>query len=66
MEHLKNVDVDGENNALTLLSEKTIEILAEHPLRVFQRNERDASPSHSIGKDILARIKPIKPLLEDD
>lgn len=66
MEHLKEIDAEGEENALTLLSEKTIEILAEHPLRVFQRNERDASPSHSIGKDILARIKPVKSLTSEE
>ena len=35
-------------SAMNLLAAKTIEILAHEPLRIFNKTERDATPTHSI------------------
>lgn len=48
MEHLATVKGSDAQTALALLSAQTIKILGEEPLRVFQKNERDASPSSSL------------------
>lgn len=53
MEHLQSIESADAKSALDLLAIRTIEILAAEPLRVFQKNERDASPSHFL-KDLVA------------
>lgn len=52
MEHLQSIESSDAKSALDLLAIRTIEILAAEPLRVFQKNERDASPSHFF-KDLI-------------
>lgn len=52
MEHLNTVNIDDSKNALTLLSEKTIEILSHEPLRVFKGTHRDATPTQGV-RDML-------------
>ncbi|MEW6002706.1 MAG: hypothetical protein AB1638_08690 [Nitrospirota bacterium] len=56
MEHLANVNLSEANTAMTLLSEKTIEVLSREPLRIYQKAERDATPAKSF-LDILKRKK---------
>jgi hypothetical protein len=52
MEHLNTVNIDDSKNALTLLSEKTIEILSHEPLRVFKGTHRDATPTQGVREMI--------------
>ncbi|HNB21878.1 MAG TPA: hypothetical protein PKZ32_05670 [Candidatus Melainabacteria bacterium] len=49
MEHLADINVDGANTALNLLSAKTIEILGHEPLRIFGKTESDATPTGGIA-----------------
>lgn len=46
MEHMANVKLEEANTAMTLLAEKTVSILANEPLRIYNRAERDASPAN--------------------
>lgn len=48
MEHMASVELDEAKTAMTMLAEKTIEILAREPLRIFQKAEQDASPARGI------------------
>ena len=50
MEHLRNVDIDEAQTALTLLSETTIQVLGREPLRIYGKTEQDASPTHSFAQ----------------
>jgi hypothetical protein len=61
MEHLANIEVEGANTALNLLSERTVEILAHEPLRIFSKTEGDASPSGELASLLnLRRNNPTK------
>ncbi len=48
MEHMANVQLEEANTAMTLLAAKTVSILANEPLRIYNKYERDASPANSI------------------
>lgn len=48
MEHIASVEIEDAMSAMNLLAAKTIEILAHEPLRIFNKTERDATPTHSI------------------
>jgi hypothetical protein len=48
MEYMANIQLDEANNAMKLLAARTIEILAHEPLRVYQKTDKDASPTHSL------------------
>lgn len=48
MDHMASVSGEEGSSAMALLANRTIEILAREPLRLFGRTERDASPSHSV------------------
>lgn len=48
MDHMANINLDETRTAMTLLAEKTIQILAREPLRIFRKSERDASPTPSL------------------
>lgn len=52
MEHLANVQIDEARTALTLLSEKTIEILSHEPLRIYGGTDQDATPAHGLARFI--------------
>jgi hypothetical protein len=61
MEHLASVDLDTGGTALNLMAAKTIEILAQEPLRIYGKSSKDASPAHGMA-DILTTLKVKKPL----
>ncbi len=46
MEHMANVNLEEARTAMTLLAEKTVAILANEPLRIYNKAERDASPAN--------------------
>lgn len=48
LEHLATVSLPDGDSAMTLLAARTIEILANEPLRVFGRTDGDATPASSI------------------
>ena len=49
MEHLASVDDPATStNALNLLAQRTIEILAREPLRIFGKADSDASPASGL------------------
>lgn len=60
MEHLRSVDLDGAQTALTLLSETTINVLGKEPLRIYGKTEQDASPTHSLAQLVGWREKKSK------
>lgn len=47
MAYLANVDLEDGNTAMTLMAQRTIEILARDPLRIFQDIGKDSAPSQS-------------------
>jgi hypothetical protein len=55
MEHLESVNADEAQTALSLLSEKTIEILAREPLRIYGKSEHDATPARGILSALSSR-----------
>jgi hypothetical protein len=48
MEHLAQISDDEGKTALNALAIKTIEILAKEPLRIYQHQDHDASPSSKL------------------
>ncbi|MDR0533922.1 MAG: hypothetical protein LBH01_08205 [Verrucomicrobiales bacterium] len=48
MQHLESISEARAQTALNLLSIKTIEILAAEPLRVYQKNDHDATPAQKV------------------
>lgn len=57
MQHLASID-DGEaGSAMSLMAQRTIEILAREPLRIFGRTHHDASPA-SVATSLIERVKP--------
>ncbi len=60
MEHLGAVDLKEGNTAMTMLSAKTIEILAHEPLRILARSERDVSPTHALAELLGAKAVAVK------
>ena len=48
MEHLASVSLAEGNTAMTLMAQKTIEILAQEPLRIFQDIGKDSAPTHGL------------------
>lgn len=54
MEHLASIDDDQAGTAMSLMAQRTIEILAREPLRIFNRTDHDASPATSL----MDRLKP--------
>lgn len=44
MEHMKEIDLENAENALALLSSRTVEVLANEPGRVLGKPAREASP----------------------
>jgi hypothetical protein len=66
MEHLASVDLKEGNTAMTMLAAKTIEILAHEPLRIYEKSERDVSPTHAVAELISAKATAVKThLLEE-
>ena len=55
MERLAVVNLKDGNTAMELLAAKTIEILAHEPLRIFEKAERDVSPSRAILEAFTAK-----------
>jgi hypothetical protein len=55
MEHMSTIDAPEAGTALKLLAVKTIEILAQEPLRIYEKTAKDASPAHSILDAIRSR-----------
>lgn len=55
MEHLATVNLEAGNSAMTLLAERTINILALEPLRIFQGIDQDSTPSGSLLGSLRAR-----------
>jgi hypothetical protein len=60
MEHIASVELEGAMSAMNLLAAKTIEILAHEPLRIFNKTERDATPTHGI-LSLLGSLRGQKP-----
>ena len=60
MEHIASVELEDAMSAMNFLAAKTIEILAHEPLRIFNKTERDAAPTHSI-MNILSVLRGHKP-----
>lgn len=60
MQHMASVGTKEASSAMALLSERTIEILAREPLRIYGKTERDATPSQSILESLsgLTRKEP--------
>ncbi len=56
MEHLASVELDSAGTALNLMAAKTIEILAQQPLRIYGKASKDASPAHGMA-DILGAMR---------
>ena len=48
MDHLANVNLIDGNTAMKLMAEKTIEILSREPLRIYQKNDADATPTKTL------------------
>jgi hypothetical protein len=48
MEYLAKVNLEEGNSAMTRMAQRTIDILALEPLRIFQGIDKDATPSHSL------------------
>lgn len=55
MQHMSTFDAPEAGTALKLLAVKTIEILAQEPLRIYEKTAKDASPAHSILDAIRSR-----------
>jgi hypothetical protein len=66
MEHLAKVDQEEAYNAMNMLSLKTIEILANEPLRIYQKSHHDASPSSAFFNKINFKKKSSDVELEID
>jgi hypothetical protein len=55
MTHLASIDLEEGNTAMTLMAQKTIEILAGEPLRIFGKTHKDASPATSVVDQVFGR-----------
>jgi hypothetical protein len=64
MEHLASIDDEEAGSAMSLMAQRTIEILAREPLRIFGRTHHDASPA-SAAASILDRAKKGSKTAED-
>ncbi len=63
MEHLANVNLAEGNTAMLLMAQRTIDILAHEPLRIFQGIENDAAPTEGILAALMpGRKKPEPPV----
>jgi hypothetical protein len=49
LQYLARIDTEDGGNAMNLLAEKTIEILAREPLRIYGRVHHDVSPLQTVA-----------------
>ncbi|HTU64326.1 MAG TPA: hypothetical protein VMF52_00130 [Steroidobacteraceae bacterium] len=59
MEHLRSVGDEEAGNALKLLATRTIEILAQEPLRVYMKPAKANSPTNALFSELLERLERI-------
>lgn len=58
MDHLASINDDEAESAMRLMAQRTIEILAREPLRIFGRTDHDASPA-SAATNIIDRFRKV-------
>lgn len=58
MQHLKDIDLQNADNALALLSERTVAVLSEPPGRVLGKSKSEAAPSSGVVGLAMGRDEP--------
>ncbi len=56
MQHLASIDDEQAGSAMSLMAQRTIEILAREPLRIFGRTHHDASPA-AVAASMIDRVR---------